>query len=340
MSGGEPRIRKAGQGTRHRRRLIVPQSTVFVGVDVSKDLLDVHVRPSSESQQFPYHEEGLEQLIAFLVAYTPALVVVEATGGIESRLVAALATRQLPVAVINPRQVRDFARATGELAKTDRIDAAVLSLFAERIRPEVRPLADDAARDFEALLTRRRQLVDMLIAERFRLQQSRPSVRQQIEKHVHWLERQLHDCDRDLDKAITHSPIWKARDNLLQSVPGVGKVVSRTLIGQLPELGTLNRKQIAKLVGVAPLADDSGKRRGPRHVWGGRSEVRSVLYMAALVAAKHNPIIRAYYLQLLARGKARKVALTACMRKLLIVLNAIARENRPWAITLAEQPCL
>jgi len=238
--------------------------------------------------------------------------------------------------VVNPRQVRDFARATGELAKTDRIDASMLSLFGERVRPAVRELPSEAQRDFEALLTRRRQVVDMIGAECNRLGQARASVRKQIQKHVEWLERQLEHIDRDLDKAIADSPFWQARENLLRSAPGVGPVLSRTLLGALPELGALNRKQIAKLVGVAPLADDSGQRKGPRHIWGGRAEVRAVLYMATLVATRHNPVIRSYYRQLLARGKATKLALTACMRKLLVILNAMVRSNQPWSSTTQE----
>ena len=318
----------------------MPAPARYVGIDVSKDTLDVHVRPSCESFQLSYDEEGLERLLAALAGQPVALILVEATGGIESRLVARLAAAHLPVVLINPRQVRDFAKATGELAKTDRIDAAMLSLFAERIRPQVRALPDEAARDFEARLTRRRQLLEMLTAERHRLRQARPAVRKAIEKHVHWLERQLRDCDRDLDHTIAQSPLWRARENLLQSVPGVGDVLTRTLLSQLPELGSLNAKEIAKLVGVAPLADDSGKRRGSRHIWGGRAQVRCVLYMAALVATRHNPVLRTYYQHLLRRGKAKKVALTACMRKLLIILNAIVRDGCPWTPPPTQHPCI
>jgi len=312
----------------------VPQTPVFVGIDVSRDQLDVHVRPSNEALRVAYDEDGLADLVRQLGELAPTLIVLEGSGGLESRVVAVLGTRGLPVVVINPRQVRDFARATGELAKTDRIDAAMLSLFAERIRPPVRALPDDAVREFESLLTRRRQLIDMVSAERHRLHSARASVRKQIEKHIQWLERQLSQIDRDLDTAIADSPLWKAREDLLRSAPGVGNVVSRTLIGHLPELGALNRKEIAKLVGVAPLADDSGRRHGPRHIWGGRSEVRTVLYMAALVASRHNPVIRSHYQHLLARGKARKLALTACMRKLLVILNAMVRSNQPWSPTV------
>ncbi len=314
----------------------MPQSEVFVGIDVSKDQLDVHIRPAFEALTFAYDEDGIADLVRRLVQLESMLIVLEGTGGIESRLVAVLAAHGLPVVIVNPRQVRDFARATGELAKTDRIDAAVLSLFAERIRPPVRALPDEAARDFQAILTRRRQLVDMLSAERHRLVQARAAVRKQIQKHIQWLERQVADVDRDLEKSIAASPLWQARENLLRTAPGVGSVLSRTLIGQLPELGTLNRKQIAKLVGVAPLADDSGKRRGQRHIWGGRTEVRVVLYMATLVATRHNPVIRTHYQQLLARGKARKLALTACMRKMLVILNAMVRSDQPWSPQAAE----
>jgi transposase len=314
----------------------MPQPQCFVGIDVSNDQLEVHVRPTSDAMTSAYDEAGLSELVARLNELRPTLIVLEGTGGLESRLVAVLGARGLPVVVVNPRQVRDFARATGELAKTDRIDATVLSLFAERIRPPVRPLPDEAARDFEAILTRRRQLVDMLSAERNRLTRARASVRKQIQKHIQWLERQLTDIDRDLDKTIAASPLWQARENLLRSTPGVGSVLSRTLIGFLPELGVLNRKQIAKLVGVAPLADDSGKRRGQRHIWGGRTEVRAVLYMATLVATRHNPVIRSHYQRLLANGKARKLALTACMRKLLVILNAMVRSNQPWSTSPGE----
>jgi len=246
-------------------------------------------------------------------------------------VVAALAAAGLPVVVANPRQVRDFGRACGQLAKTDRIDAALLALFAERVRPELRPLPDAAAQALEALLTRRRQLLEMLTAERNRLGFARGPIRRDIARHIRWLEKRVTDVDRELGAAIEASPIWRATEDLLRTVPGIGPVVSRTLLGELPELGQLNRKQIAALVGVAPHARDSGTLRGKRMVWGGRAPVRAVLYMGALVAARFNPVIRAFYQRLRAAGKPAKVALTACMRKLLIILNAMVRTGTPWS---------
>jgi transposase len=309
----------------------MPGSPVFVGVDISKERLDVHVRPLGESVSFAYDDQGLGALAADLARWGPALVVLEATGGLEARIAAFLGGRGLPVVIINPRQVRDFARATGELAKTDQIDAAVLSLFGERLQPEVRPLPDDAARDLDARLARRRQVVDMLVAERQRLAMARPAVAKTIKAHIKYLERQLDGIDSDLERTIAQSPLWRAKENLLRSAKGVGPVLSRTLLAELPELGHLNRKQIAKLVGVAPLARDSGKWRGQRQIHGGRGQVRSVLYMATLTAIRTNPTIAAYYRQLTAKGKAHKVAHVACMRKLLIILNAMLRTGRTWS---------
>jgi transposase len=236
----------------------------------------------------------------------------------------------LPVVLANPRQVRDFARATGQLAKTDAIDAQVLALFAERVRPEPRPLPDEAAQALDALLTRRRQLLDMLVAEKNRLGFARPVVRRGITQHIRWLEGRLGDVDHELGQMIEHSPVWRATDDLLRSVPGVGPVLSRTLLGKLPELGQLTRTQIAALVGVAPLARDSGTLRGKRMVWGGRAPIRTVLYMSALAAVRCTPVIRVFYRRLRAAGKPAKVALTACMRKLLVILNAMVRSNTPW----------
>lgn len=306
---------------------------VFVGIDVSKSTLDVALRPSGERFSAPNDEAGIRTLLDRLRPHRNALVVLEATGGFEYPAVATLATAHFRVVVANPRQIRDFGRATGQLAKTDKIDADILALFAERVRPEPRPLPDQAAQALDALLTRRRQLIEMLTAERNRLGFAQPPIRKSISQHIRWLERQLEGVDRDLDRTIQQSPIWRAREDLLRSVPGVGPVVSRTLIGELPELGTLNRKQIAALVGVAPLARDSGTLRGRRIVWGGRAPVRSALYMSALVASRHNPVIRAFYLRLRAAGKPRKVALTACARKLLTILNAMVRDETPWCIT-------
>jgi transposase len=241
-----------------------------------------------------------------------------------------LAARSCPLAVVNPRQVRDFARATGELSKTDQIDARILALFGERIRPEPRPLPDETTELLDALVTRRRQLVDMLTAEKNRLGLARKSAEKSIKAHIRWLERALAGVEGELDLAIAKSPLWRAKEDLLRSVPGIGPVVSRTLLAELPELGTLNRQEIAKLVGVAPLARDSGKRRGNRRIWGGRASVRSALYMATLTASRFNPAIRQFYTRLLAKGKPKKVALVACMRKLLTILNAMIRHKTPW----------
>jgi transposase len=307
-----------------------PAAPAFVGIDVAKAELVIAIRPSGDRWTVANDEAGIQTLLKGLPRHAPALVVLEATGGSERAAIAALAAARLPLVVANPRQVRDFARAIGHLAKTDRIDADTLALFAERVRPEPRALPDEAANALDALLTRRRQVLEMLIAERNRLEHALPAVRRGITQHIRWLERQLHDVDRDLDDSIQGSPIWRAKDNLLRSAPGVGPVLSRTLIGELPELGTLPRKQIAALVGVAPLARDSGTLKGKRLVWGGRAPVRAALYMAALVGTRCNPVIRAFYLRLLAAGKPKKVALTACMRKLLTILNAMMRTNTTW----------
>jgi transposase len=254
----------------------------------------------------------------------------EATGGYENAAVASLAAAGLPVVVVNPRQVRDFAKATGTLAKTDRVDAQILALFAERVRPVVRPIPSRQTRILDALLTRRRQLLEMITAERNRFAMSVDPIRKDIQKHIRWLKCRVADVEKELDQTIESSPIWRIREDLLRSVPGVGPVLSRTLVADLPELGSLNRKQIAALVGVAPLSRDSGTKRGKRMVWGGRAPVRAVLYMGTLVAAKHNPVIQEFYARLLATGKPKKVALTACMRKLLVILNAMVRSNTRW----------
>lgn len=305
-------------------------SDVFVGIDVAKADFVVDCRPTRDTWTAVNDGRGIAETVARLVAIAPALVVLEATGGYETALVAAVATAGLPVVVANPRQVRDFAKATGQLAKTDRLDAGVLALFAERVRPVPRTLPDEAAQALSALMTRRRQLLDMLVAERNRLEHAQGAVRRSIHQHVRWLERRVAEVDHDLDDTIRRSPVWRAKENLLRSVPGVGPVVSRTLLASLPELGTLTRKQIAALAGVAPLARDSGTLRGKRLVWGGRAPVRAALFMSALVAARRNPVIRVFYERLLRAGKPKKLALTACMRKLLTILNAIVRSNTAW----------
>lgn len=306
-------------------------SPCFVGVDVAKDRLDVALQPSEEAWTVDNDPTGFDALTRRLTSAEPELIVLEATGGYEAPVAAALSTAGLPVAVVNPRQVRDFARATGQLAKTDRIDARTLALFAERVRPEPRPLPDPVGEELRALVARRRQLLEMLGAEQNRLRHpSPPSVQKGLEKHVRWLKRQLEDVDDDLERVVRTSPLWRGRDDLLQSVPGIGPVTSRTLLAELPELGRLNRREIAALVGVAPLNRDSGTFRGRRFVWGGRAAVRRTLYMAALTATKHNPVIRSFYERLLDRGKPHKVALTACMRKLIVILNAMAQSQQPW----------
>jgi transposase len=309
-------------------------SGMYVGVDVAKAELVVAARPSDERWSVANDERGARTLAERLKRDAPALVVLEATGGYELAAVAALAAAGLPVVVANPRQVRDFARATGQLAKTDRIDAGVLALFAERVRPEVRPLPNEEAQELDAVLTRRRQLLEMLTAERNRLGQvagrGRRPVKKSLKAHIAFLERELRVADTDLGAMVRASPAWREKDDLLRSVPGVGPVLSLTLLAELPELGRLSRREVAKLAGVASLARDSGTLRGHRYVRGGRGSVRAVLYMAALVATRRNPVIRAFYERLLAAGKPKKLALVACMRKLLTILNAMARSGVRW----------
>jgi transposase len=306
-------------------------SRTFVGVDVSKGRLDVAVRPSGESASFSNDELGIKPLVNRLEEIQPTLIVLEATGGIERQLVRALVSAELPVVVVNPRQVRDFAKASGQLAKTDAIDAMVLARFAEAIRPTVRPLPDESLLELRALIARRRQLTEMIVAERNRLTAASKSVRKRINTHIRWLEAELGRADKDLDQSIRQSPIWKENEDLLRSVPGIGPVISRTLLAELPELGQLNRKQIAALVGIAPLNRDSGTLRGRRTIWGGRATVRAALYMAALVASRRNAVIRDFYKRLRNTGKAPKVALVACMRKLLTILNAMIKHRTCWA---------
>ena len=308
---------------------------MLIGIDVAKAELVVAARPSSERWAVANDERGVRTLVERLRRDGPELVVLEATGGYELLAVSALAAAQLPVVVVNPRQVRDFAKATGQLAKTDRIDADILALFAERVRPAVRALADAEAQELEALLARRRQLLDMLQAERNRLGQvfgrGKHPVKKSLKAHIAFLERELKMTDTDLSEMIRRSPAWRERDELLQSVPGVGRVLSFTLLANLPELGRLSRREIAKLVGVAPLSRDSGTFRGRRFVQGGRAPVRAVLYMGALVATKRNAVIGAFYQRLLAAGKPKKLALVACMRKLLTMLNTIVRTGKSWS---------
>jgi transposase len=308
---------------------VMSETQVFVGIDVSQAQLDVAVRPEGRFAA-PNDEAGVAQVLARLRATPPTLVVLEATGGLEIPLVGALAAAGVPVVVVNPRQVRDFAKAAGRLAKTDAVDAQTLAHFAEVLRPKPRPLPDEQTQALAAILARRRQLVEMLTAEQNRLASARPAVRKRLRAHIMWLERELAHTDRGLAHAIRESPVWREKEALLRSMPGVGPVLTTTLLANLPELGTLTGKQIAALVGVAPFNRDSGTWRGKRTVWGGRAQIRATLYMGALVAARFNPVIRAFYHRLCAAGKAKKVALTACMRKLLLILNAMLKHRTPW----------
>ena len=302
----------------------------FVGIDVSKAQLDVAVRPTGKRWTLPYDQTGIEGLIPQIVDLEPALVLLEATGGLELPLVAALAAAALPVVLVNPRQVRDFAKATGTLAKTDTLDAGVLAHFADAVRPEVRPLKDAETQVLNSLTARRHQVMTMLVSEKNRLGTAIGAVSPRIEAHIAWLEQELSDLDKGLRQTLRRSPVWREKDDLLRTVPGVGEQLSLTLLANLPELGTLNRRQIAALVGVAPYNRDSGTLRGKRAVWGGRSRVRAVLYMGALVASRHNPAIRDFYQRLLAAGKPKKVALVASMRKLLVILNGMLKHGSPW----------
>lgn len=305
---------------------------VFVGIDVSKSQLDIAVRPANKRWSAGNTEADIAKVVDTLNEVSPQVIVVEATGGMEMPLVAALSQACLPVVVVNPRQVRDFAKAVGRMAKTDRIDAEVLAYFGEAVKPEVRLLKDEDSQMLTALVTRRRQVIEMLTAEKNRLQISPKIVHKDIQKHIDWLQKRLEDMDRNLDSAIRNSPAWREKDDLLRSVPGVGKVLSVSLITGLPELGTLSRRQIAALVGVAPLNRDSGLYRGKRTVWGGRAHLRAVLYMATLSASRANPTISLFYHRLVEAGKKPKVALTACMRKLLGILNAIVKNRIPWQV--------
>lgn len=305
-------------------------SPLFVGIDVAKATLDIALRPSDQLWQIIYDDAQVEALVTQLSELSPTLIVVEATGGLERTLVAALVAAKLPVVVINPRLARDFAKAIGRLAKTDRIDAQVLAHYGEAIRPSLRPLPDADTQQLRALVDRRRQLMDMMSAEQSRLNTSSARIHDSIEYHLTWLRQQVASLDDDLDGMLKASSLWHDYDAILQSTPGVGPVLSCTLISQLPELGDLNRKEIAALVGVAPFNRDSGTWRGRRTIWGGRASVRAVLYMSTLVATRHNPVIREFYERLLASGKVKKVALIACMRKLLTILNAMIKNRQRW----------
>lgn len=305
----------------------------FIGIDVAKDQLDVHVFPSEDAFAVARNSEGLAALTERLGPLKPHLVVLEATGGFEQTVAAALVAAGIPLAVVNPRQIRDFARATGQLAKTDALDAKIIARFAAKVQPEPRPVPDEQARALGELVARRRQLIEMMVAERNRRRQSSSRrLLKSVDRLLAVLQKELTELDCDIGEGIRGTPAWRERDELLRSVPGVGNIVARTLIADLPELGRLDRKQIAALVGIAPLNRDSGKMRGKRTTWGGRAKVRCVLYMAALVASRRNPVLAAFYQRLLRAGKAKKLALTAVMRKLLTILNAMVRDNKRWQI--------
>jgi len=300
----------------------------FVGIDVAKAQLEVFIRPTGESFSVGNDELGIRELLRLL---KPAdFVILEATGGLEVAVASALAAAGIAVAIVNPRQVRDFARATGRLAKSDRLDAEVLARFGEAVRPAARPLANEQAQALEALVARRRQLVEMLTAEKNRRSGAPKVLHRSIDEHIRWLEKRLSGLDNELAELIRETPIWHDRDELLRSVPGVGRVLSSTLLAHMPELGMLNRRQIAALAGLAPFNRDSGSLRGSRCIWGGRAQVRRVLYMAVVAAVRSNPVIKDFYAQLRARGKCPKSALTACMRKLLVILNAMLHNQTPW----------
>jgi len=307
---------------------------VSVGIDVSKNTLDMAVHETGETWSSNNDSSGCAVLAAQLKQLKATSIVLEATGGFETLVTATLSAVGLPVVVVNPRQVRDFAKATGQLAKTDRIDCRVLAHFAAAIDPPVRPIKSAETQHLEALLARRRQIVEMLVAEKNRLANNRNrAVVKDLQAHIVWLERRLKSSDDELQRVLKTSPAWRERDDLLRSVPGVGPVLSLTLLAQLPELGQLNRKEIAKLVGVAPFDWDSGQWRGSRHIWGGRATVRSPLFMATLCAIRINPTIKYFYRRLIAAGKAPKVAITACMRKLLTILNVMVKTQTSWRTT-------
>lgn len=303
---------------------------VSVGIDVSKATLDVSVYPRGKTWQVEHSPAGMTALTEELADLGPTVVVVEATGGLEMSLTAALSVAGFPVVVVNPRQVRNFARATGKLAKTDKLDAQVLAQFGAMVRPQVRPLPDAARLELRALVTRRQQLLEMMTAEKNRQRRTTPGVRHRIEVNVKWLREQLKELDRDLGDFLKSSPLWQEDARVLRSVSGVGPIFTATLIARLPELGSLNSRQAAALVGVAPFNRDSGTLRGKRTVWGGRGDLRTALYMATLVATRYNPVIRDFYQRLCAAGKPKKVALIACMRKLLVILNSMVKHGQTW----------
>ena len=303
----------------------------FVGIDVSKSTLDVCIEPAVQTLHVAYDEAGIKQIVVRLKEVNPTLVVMEATGGLEVRIATELASKGLRVAIINPRQARDFAKATGQLAKTDQVDAAVLAAFAQAIRPQARTLKDADTRALNDMVSRRRQLIDMRVQETLRLgtAASKP-LEKSLNKHIAWLDKRIAEIDTDLTKRLRGSDVWRTKDDLLRGIPGVGPVTTLTMLAKCPELGKLNRREIAALIGVAPLANDSGKHCGKRFVWGGRADVRAVLYMATVSAIKHNDAIKAFAERLKKTGKPPKVVIVACMRKLLTMMNSMLKNNTPW----------
>jgi len=304
---------------------------IFAGIDVSKSTLDMCIEPAVKTLHVAYDDAGIRQLADSLKDASPALIVMEATGGLEVRIASELASEGLPVVVINPRQARDFARATGRLAKTDRVDAAVLAAFAQAVRPQIRPLKDAQTRALDDMVSRRRQLIGMRVQEQLRLgtADSAP-LKKSLKRHITWLDKQIAAVDDDLNKRLRDSEVWRAKDDLLRGIPGVGAVTTLTLLAKCPELGALNRREIAALAGVAPIANDSGKHRGRRFIWGGRADVRAVLYMAAISAIRCNNVIKVFAERLKKAGKPPKVVIVACMRKLLTIMNSMLKNNAPW----------
>jgi len=303
---------------------------IYIGIDVSKATLDIATWQPQQSWQVSNTTEGIEKLLQGLKKYSSSLVVIEATGGYERLVVAELVTANIPVSVINPKRARDFARSVGQLAKTDKIDARLLAHYAQAVRPRPRPLRTEDEERLSALMSRRRQVIEILTSEKNRLATAHKTTRNRVQEHIDWLLKELGDIDDEINQFIQSTPLWKQKDQLLRSVPGVGGITSQILLADLPELGTINRQCIAALVGVAPLNQDSGRKRGKRRVFGGRETVRNILYMAAMSAARFKPLIKTFYDRLIKAGKAKKVAIVACMRKLLILLNAIIHQNRPW----------
>jgi transposase len=314
---------------RARKETILGET--YIGIDISRDNLDIAVYGEDKPEQFTNNPDGIRKVCAFLNSLKPELIVFEATGGYEMPLYIALNEANLPAAPVNPRRVRDFAKATGKLAKTDILDARVIAHFAAALHPQPRPIPE--SQEIKDIVARRNQLVQMIVAEKNRLHSARKNIKDRIQVHIQWLEGELDSINKELEQSISSNPEWQEKDKLLQSMPGVGPVLSTTLMADLPELGKLNRRQIAALTGVAPLNRDSGTLRGKRTIWGGRATVRGALYMATLVATRFNPIIRQLYQRLLSAGKLKKVAITACMRKLLIILNSMVKHNTNWSYT-------